>query len=554
MAAKCANCAGASGEPPCVFCVETNQLLCKRCVGALTYPGTKGNEWTLEPLRKMEGLQTVTIIIANISIFCLLVFTLSTSTIGDNYFRGESTCPGLSLGRQTLARWDANVFYYFKRTLAEMCDLEDSFWRLLLDGWIRGVVAGTDSLLLLGATILKAWIFKTAVSVFLQPVFGALYVVFGEALCLFLEQGRAAVTMSSENHRVTKRVQKVAVWFLKFPTKLKEYLTKKRTFFAQAQNVCRALALSVSLRLLMHALGWTRLAVTNNAQVSIWQLWAEPIFFYYVGKMMFKINATLDKKLWKKAAAAPAFPLTDWRKKPMKDVMELVDYTKKRWTRRWGYYKGQANNVLHLLFDEAFNLVVLLRLAVIMFSLGPVIRQGAIFMGMGGMIQRQSEWFTHGTGLAIDDASYLSDRLSHFGFLRVIMFGKWVVSEGLEEGGHEVDFTTGAILSFGIWRIALPAFLAYLSSQWAKMIKGQQDRYKKEWKGKDWTGGAYHLQLQEHGSFWNIVTAEQWSTPFVKAPPPPPKKGGGWGLIKKAIQSKDAALGTTPAPVSGTAN
>merc|ERR1719221_1225470 len=85
--------------------------------------------------------------IVNISLVCFLGTMLLRSGIGDDYFSGMSTCPAVGASRQALARVDANVFYYYKSSLATYCDIEDSFWKLLMDGWVRPLLASAIVLL-----------------------------------------------------------------------------------------------------------------------------------------------------------------------------------------------------------------------------------------------------------------------------------------------------------------------------------------------------------------------------------------------------------------------
>jgi hypothetical protein len=53
-------------------------------------------------------------------------------------------------------RYDANIFFYTKASLAKFCDCEDSYWRFFMDTWIQSILMGTDSWLLLFSELLSA--------------------------------------------------------------------------------------------------------------------------------------------------------------------------------------------------------------------------------------------------------------------------------------------------------------------------------------------------------------------------------------------------------------
>jgi len=97
--------------------------------------------------------------------------------VSHDYFYGVSYCPGLSKARGGIARLDMNLFYYFKNSLAIYCNIEDSFWRLIMDTWLRGLLTGTDSWLLLISTFPFAFVFEELVRMVLAPAMGLLYAI-----------------------------------------------------------------------------------------------------------------------------------------------------------------------------------------------------------------------------------------------------------------------------------------------------------------------------------------------------------------------------------------
>jgi hypothetical protein len=73
---------------------------------------------------------------------------------------------------------DANLHLYFKARVSFFCDLEDSFWRLFMDTWLRGIVTGSDSWLLIITTYMGAWIFDKLITMVVAPVVGTIYAIF----------------------------------------------------------------------------------------------------------------------------------------------------------------------------------------------------------------------------------------------------------------------------------------------------------------------------------------------------------------------------------------
>lgn len=53
-------------------------------------------------------------------------------------------CPVVSKARLLAARLDSKLFYYYKADLARYCNMEDSFYKFYLDGWVRGIVTASD--------------------------------------------------------------------------------------------------------------------------------------------------------------------------------------------------------------------------------------------------------------------------------------------------------------------------------------------------------------------------------------------------------------------------
>jgi len=520
-------CGGKSGRSAKAYCVEKEQVLCCKCVGLSTYPGMEGAEWTLEAIDELHGdVQPITIFIVNVLVVLFLLSALWKSGVSDEYFKGASTCPALGVGRQTLARFDATLFYYYKSSLASYCDIEDSFWRLLMDGWVRGVVSGSDSYLLLFSTLPKALLFKTAVSTFLKPIYAVLYATCGMMVAAVLIQlqdlAKNFWTLLPQGPGGPSPIMHFFHYLLKIPKKFKDFIFAQKTFFLQAKMVMWALAASVTLRFLTHMAGFVKLAATDKSEVTIWQLAFEPVLFWYLGRFFQKVqnkHSAIVAQLTGAASAAPTHPLTKPRERPKKDVMELLNYRWQRLVRSWRFYKQQAQWVIAVVFDDVFYMVILLRLVGILFKLAPIARQAVVMVGLGGMLDRHAAWFQEATGfIEVDGRAnlYISDRLAARSFAEALQMGKVLFRAAASQAEQHNLLSLSTFMTCFGWRFLIPVTFYLVEKRWAQFLKKQNDEFKCAWKGEDWTTGEYSRQLERHGSFWNEVNQENWEAPTVE--------------------------------------
>merc|ERR1712110_256479 len=70
---------------------------------------------------------------------------------------------------------DAHLLHYLKDQFTSWCNREDSFWKLLGDAWVRGVVTGTDSTLLVFMNLAPALLFEVVVTFIMVPIVATLY-------------------------------------------------------------------------------------------------------------------------------------------------------------------------------------------------------------------------------------------------------------------------------------------------------------------------------------------------------------------------------------------
>lgn len=180
--AKCACC----GKAADTYCVDCKKAHCRFCVFLQHHPTTKAEKHSIEEfvIKRKWGVQLVSVILLDVVCAGTVFYMLSEIGISPEYFRGVSYCPALSKGRWMLARFDPNLFYYYKGALTGYCDFEDSYWRFLMDSWVRSVLTATDGWVLLLSTIWKAWLFEKAVKTFAAPLIAVIYAVLAKLVFL----------------------------------------------------------------------------------------------------------------------------------------------------------------------------------------------------------------------------------------------------------------------------------------------------------------------------------------------------------------------------------
>lgn len=157
-----------------VYCVDCKASMCKFCACMVHHPTTKLEKHSIEEIKQsVDGIKILSPILLDVLIVLLLV--MMTYEGAGIEWRVDNQCPCVSRVRRHAAYFDMNLFYWFKQHFAVACNTEDSFWRLLIDTWVRGFVLGMDSFLLIISTFSGAIIFEEAARIILAPVLGSIY-------------------------------------------------------------------------------------------------------------------------------------------------------------------------------------------------------------------------------------------------------------------------------------------------------------------------------------------------------------------------------------------
>jgi len=80
--------------------------------------------------------------------------------------------------RTGIARVDSGAVHVIQNALHEACGVEDSFWRFYMDAWLRSIVTGTDSIVVLFASAFHVSFSDIAVVYIMIPVVSCAYALF----------------------------------------------------------------------------------------------------------------------------------------------------------------------------------------------------------------------------------------------------------------------------------------------------------------------------------------------------------------------------------------
>ncbi|CAJ1443633.1 unnamed protein product, partial [Effrenium voratum] len=166
----CSKCPGASAY----WCVECDTRLCAGCAARLHHPGLYSEHHSVEPLEKRKT-QVLGLLMSNLLVISFAVYMISSISIGPDYLSSADMCPVITKARSVAASVDSKVFYYYKADLTRYCNMEDSFYKFFLDGWVRGIVTSSDDTLLAATSAGPAYVMTTVLSVFLVPVAASIY-------------------------------------------------------------------------------------------------------------------------------------------------------------------------------------------------------------------------------------------------------------------------------------------------------------------------------------------------------------------------------------------
>jgi hypothetical protein len=142
-------------------------------------PGSFCEQHSVEELTenwKREGVHLLSPILPEIiaTLVFMRIFN-NVNMISEDYLTRANMCPVVDIVRSYSAHLDPHFFYWYKASFNSWCNYEDSFWKLLIDTWVRGLVTETDSSLLVFVNLPQALLFEVVVVIIMVPIFSLIY-------------------------------------------------------------------------------------------------------------------------------------------------------------------------------------------------------------------------------------------------------------------------------------------------------------------------------------------------------------------------------------------
>jgi hypothetical protein len=163
------------------YTMETNSKFCNQCAynwHGIT--GTYANLFTVEEIIKEDDVASLekrthtvrflTPVLPELLLILGLIRLYCLSVIQEDYLTTQQICPMVNELRSLTAYLDATALYQFKSVFASWCHHEDSFMRVIMDFWVRGVVLGDDNLLLVFQSVKAGLLFGVVVLIAVLPI------------------------------------------------------------------------------------------------------------------------------------------------------------------------------------------------------------------------------------------------------------------------------------------------------------------------------------------------------------------------------------------------
>jgi hypothetical protein len=124
------------------------------------------------------GVAIITPIFAElifVAIILYIFFGSHSDFIGSDYLTTKVTCPLVDRARTVVSSIDVVLLQYNKRNFFDFCEKEDSFQRFFFDAWVRAIVTGTDSTMLVFQALPQAFLFTFVLRHTVVPLFAVMY-------------------------------------------------------------------------------------------------------------------------------------------------------------------------------------------------------------------------------------------------------------------------------------------------------------------------------------------------------------------------------------------
>lgn len=167
------DCCKCDDTPGTIFCVDCESIFCVECSARIHQK--KDEDHSLEVIldEGQQGVRIISPVVDEIICVLLVSFVWYRANIPPDYMSGTKYCPWLDFVRGAISRTDAGAAQLMQAPLHEACGVEDAFWRFFGDAWVRTVVTGTDTPLILMTSALSVMCSDIAVIYIMVPVISA---------------------------------------------------------------------------------------------------------------------------------------------------------------------------------------------------------------------------------------------------------------------------------------------------------------------------------------------------------------------------------------------
>lgn len=139
------------------------RLYCTGCAGRLHNVGTKTQHYSLEAIdpNQSRSLFWLAPLFDILLVPMCIIITVMMVGLPSGYMSGRDVCPATHFVRSRMYHFDSGLTFLLKDKLAMTCNLEDGYFRLIIDAWVRGISTDSDNLLLLYSALVRSMVFHT---------------------------------------------------------------------------------------------------------------------------------------------------------------------------------------------------------------------------------------------------------------------------------------------------------------------------------------------------------------------------------------------------------
>lgn len=160
------------------WCVECRRRMCPGCVARQHHPGSLTVLHSIEKIIvDRSGVKLLSPILGEVLLTCFAGYLLTNVRLSPDQLSSFNMCPTASFARRVLAAFDAKVLYYFRKNFVDYCGIEDAFYSLFVEAWIRNIVTDSDDTLMVVITLVPAMMFRAVMSMIAVPVAALLFAV-----------------------------------------------------------------------------------------------------------------------------------------------------------------------------------------------------------------------------------------------------------------------------------------------------------------------------------------------------------------------------------------